>query len=117
MLWYIPQRLTLPDALSAAQLAALVASHVVFRTSALIQLFEPHCQSSVTYPQRWAGAKPSIESVADIMAVELITDQSASQPRGIGHDSLFSMHEGDGSVAEAAPNTNAHIAMYCDGHY
>ena len=30
--------------------------------------------------------------------MELTTDQSASQPRGIGHDSLFSIQLGDGSA-------------------
>ena len=36
------------------------------------------------------------------MAVEFRTDQSACQPRGMGHDSLLSMHEGEGKVAPAA---------------
>ena len=44
------------------------------------------------------GTNPSGDSVADIIAVEFITDQSATHPRGIGQDSLFNIQLGEGNV-------------------
>ena len=100
--------------MSAAQLAADVASHVdAFRSVVLSHVPRPVDQSSDAKPQWCAGQNDTlfvVPSRLGMHALELYSDQSTDQFAGSAHGSPFIIHDGDGSTGDCARATAATTA-------
>ena len=100
----MPQRATMPSALSFAQFAVLVASQVACAGPLRFHVSRFTPQSMVASPQWCVGRNsPDQVSACAIMAVLFLKLQSTSH-EGNGHGALvLSMHDGDTGMRKEQP--------------